>query len=80
MISITAVAAGTLETGFKFSVVSGIASVGLLSGSAGIIRTFIEEYHEKQEEDYLFPRFEKAGKLTDLVQVLRQQQLWLVIC
>jgi Uncharacterized conserved protein len=113
-----------IETGFKFSVVSGIAGVGLLSGckekeeeeedvsppedlmrehgilnrvllvydhflatlasgqsinpqlitdSAGIIRTFIEEYHEKQEEDYLFPRFEKAGKLTDLVQVLRQQ-------
>lgn len=25
------------------------------------------------EEDYLFPRFEKAGKLTDLVSVLRTQ-------
>ena len=27
---------------------------------AGIIRRFIEDYHEKLEEDYLFPRFEKA--------------------
>jgi hemerythrin-like domain-containing protein len=40
---------------------------------AEIIRTFIEEYHEKLEEDYLFPRFEKAGKLTDLTMVLRTQ-------
>lgn len=44
-----------------------------LNQSAGIIKTFIEDYHEKQEEDFLFPRFEKAGKLTDLVQVLRTQ-------
>jgi hemerythrin-like domain-containing protein len=41
--------------------------------SAGIIRHFIEDYHEKLEEDYLFPRFEKARKLTDLTSVLRAQ-------
>jgi hemerythrin-like domain-containing protein len=41
--------------------------------SAGIIRTFIEDYHEKLEEDYLFPRFEKARRLTELIQVLRAQ-------
>ena len=41
--------------------------------SATIIRTFIEDYHEKLEEDYLFPRFEKAGRLTDLTKVLREQ-------
>ena len=44
-----------------------------LVGSAKIIRTFIEDYHEKLEEDQLFPRFEKAGKLVDLVKVLREQ-------
>ena len=44
-----------------------------VSDAAGIIRSFIEEYHEKQEEDFLFPRFEKAKRLTDLVAVLRQQ-------
>jgi hemerythrin-like domain-containing protein len=41
--------------------------------SAGIIRRFIEDYHEKLEEDYLFPRFEKARKLADLTRVLRAQ-------
>jgi len=44
-----------------------------LSGSAGIIRVFVEDYHEKQEENYLFPRFKKAGKLTGLVDVLLAQ-------
>jgi hemerythrin-like domain-containing protein len=33
----------------------------------------VEDYHEKQEEDYLFPRFKKANQLTDLVDVLLQQ-------
>ncbi len=45
----------------------------LLAQSAGIIRSFIEDYHEKLEENQLFPRFEKAGKLVDLVTTLRQQ-------
>ena len=44
-----------------------------LRDAASIIRTFIEDYHEKLEEDYLFPRFEKAKKLTDLTAVLRAQ-------
>ena len=44
-----------------------------LTNAAGIIRTFVEDYHEKQEENYLFPRFQKANQLTDLVQVLLQQ-------
>jgi hemerythrin-like domain-containing protein len=42
-------------------------------GGATIIRTFIEDYHEKLEEDHLFPRFEKAGRLVDLTKVLRAQ-------
>ena len=42
-----------------------------LADAAGIIRSFIEDYHEKLEEDFLFPRFEKANQLTDLVKVLR---------
>jgi hemerythrin-like domain-containing protein len=41
--------------------------------SAKIIRSFIEDYHEKLEEDFLFPRFKKANKLADLVDVLVQQ-------
>jgi hemerythrin-like domain-containing protein len=44
-----------------------------IAEAAGIIQKFVEDYHEKLEEDYLFPRFEKAHKLTDLVAVLREQ-------
>jgi hemerythrin-like domain-containing protein len=44
-----------------------------VSDSAKIIRNFIEDYHEKLEEDFLFPRFKKAGKLVDLVDVLFHQ-------
>src|SRR5436190_13272967 len=44
-----------------------------LADAAGIIRSFVEDYHEKLEEDFLFPRFEKAKQLVDLVKVLRTQ-------
>ncbi len=38
-----------------------------------MIRVFVEDYHEKQEEDHLFPRFEKANQLTELVKLLKLQ-------
>ncbi len=44
-----------------------------VADSAKIIHDFIEEYHEKLEEDQLFPRFRKANRLVDLVDVLEAQ-------
>jgi hemerythrin-like domain-containing protein len=44
-----------------------------LAESAKIIRQFVEDYHEKLEENFLFPRFKKANKLVDLVDVLLRQ-------
>ncbi len=44
-----------------------------VSSSATIVREFIEDYHEKDEEEYVFPRLQKAGKLTELVSVLIAQ-------
>src|ERR1041384_4833910 len=41
--------------------------------AAQMIRIFVEDYHEKLEEEYLFPRFRKANKLVDLVDVLAAQ-------
>jgi len=41
--------------------------------TAELIRAFVEEYHEKNEEKYIFPVFEKARKLTDLVDTLKVQ-------
>jgi hemerythrin-like domain-containing protein len=44
-----------------------------LLDAAKVIREFVEDYHEKLEENFLFPRFKKANKLVDLVDVLLQQ-------
>lgn len=44
--------------------------VDALTNSAHIIRSFVEDYHEKLEEKYIFPRFVNANKLVDLVQTL----------
>src|SRR5207302_6331737 len=40
---------------------------------ATLVRKFVEDYHEKLEENFIFPEFEKQKKLVDLVKVLRQQ-------
>jgi hemerythrin-like domain-containing protein len=46
----------------------------VLSKAAGLIKSFIEDYHEKLEEDHIFPRFEQSGsKLTELTVNLRAQ-------
>src|SRR5207244_9226594 len=34
--------------------------------SATLVRKFVEDYHEKLEEKFLFPEFEKQKKLVDL--------------
>ncbi len=55
-----------LKTGKEFP-------TAVLSEAGTIIRKFIENYHEKLEEDYLFPYFERANKFADLVKILRLQ-------
>jgi len=46
----------------------------VLVKSAGLIKSFIEDYHEKLEEDHIFPRFEQSGSnLTELTVNLRAQ-------
>lgn len=45
----------------------------IIGDAAGLIKSFIEDYHEKLEENHLFPRFEQAGKLIELTVVLRAQ-------
>lgn len=47
--------------------------IQVIGNAADIVRKFVEDYHEKQEENYLFPRFKKANQLTDLVDILLQQ-------
>ncbi len=43
--------------------------------SAKIVREYVEGFHETMEQDFLFPRFINAGRMTDLVQELLKQHL-----
>jgi len=40
---------------------------------AALVRSFVEDYHERNEERFIFPKFEERKSLLDLVTVLRQQ-------
>jgi hemerythrin-like domain-containing protein len=46
---------------------------GVLTRSAEIVRDFIEDYHEKNEETYVFPRFREARTMSGLVDTLMIQ-------
>ncbi|MEJ2069454.1 MAG: hemerythrin domain-containing protein [Syntrophobacterales bacterium] len=55
-----------LQTGLDFPMKT-------LSAAAGLIHDFVEDYHEKLEEQHVFPQFERAGQMVPLVKVLRRQ-------
>ena len=44
-----------------------------LASAAAIVRRFVEDYHEKLEERFVFPRLEAAHREVELVAVLRAQ-------
>lgn len=44
-----------------------------LTGAAQIVRRFVEDYHEKQEEQFVFPRLQKAARERELVATLLRQ-------
>ena len=46
---------------------------GVFHKTAQLVREFVEDYHEKLEEKFIFPEFEKKKKHVELVKVLRQQ-------
>jgi len=47
--------------------------LAVLTSAAGIVRRFVEDYHGKLEEQFVFPRLQKARREVDLVTVLLQQ-------
>jgi len=61
------------EAGMKKFATNETFDPTILSRSAEVVRDFIENYHEKSEEDQVFPRFRKAGKMVDLVDTLLAQ-------
>lgn len=44
-----------------------------LRAASRIVRSFVEDYHERLEEQFLFPRFKRDGKPLELVSTLLEQ-------
>lgn len=44
-----------------------------LASSVDVLQWFIEQYHERTEENEVFPRLEQAGREVELVRTLRAQ-------
>lgn len=47
--------------------------LSVLTTAAGIVRRFVEDYHEKLEEQFVFPRLQAANREAGLVAVLLRQ-------
>ena len=45
----------------------------ILTQAGETMRDFVHDYHEKNEEDQVFPRFKTAGRMVELVTVLQAQ-------
>jgi hemerythrin-like domain-containing protein len=45
----------------------------VVAKAAGIVRRFVEDYHERTEEKFVFPRLQSAGREAALVTVLLRQ-------
>src|SRR5690242_5402143 len=46
-----------------------VSAVLVIASAANIVRRFVEGYHEKLEEEFVFPKLEKAAKLAELTKV-----------
>lgn len=45
----------------------------IFTQAAEVMRDFVHAYHEKQEDEQIFPRFKKAGRMVELVDLLMAQ-------
>lgn len=52
---------------------TGGAPMEQIAASSQIVRSFVQDYHERSEENYVFPEFVKASRLAPLTITLRNQ-------
>lgn len=45
----------------------------IFTQAAETMRDFVHGYHEKQEDEQVFPRFKKAGRMVELIDVMTAQ-------
>lgn len=57
----------------RIDIGSTLPTTDILPRATRIVRGFVEDYHEKLEEKYIFPRFRKTDRCRDLVDVLLRQ-------
>jgi hemerythrin-like domain-containing protein len=50
-------------------------AISVVGAAANIVHRFVEGYHEKLEEEFVFPKLEKVGKMPELTRVLRVQHV-----
>jgi hemerythrin-like domain-containing protein len=48
-------------------------SLALVARATRLVQDFIETYHERLEEEFIFPRMEDVGAYARLVRILRKQ-------
>ena len=46
---------------------------GLIGKAAAVVRRFVEDYHERTEENFVFPRLQAKGREVELVATLLRQ-------
>jgi len=49
------------------------AVVAVVGSAAGVVRRFVEGYHEKLEEEFVLPKLAQSGKLVELAKTIRVQ-------
>lgn len=50
-------------------------SAKVLASTAQLLRANVDDNHAQMEEQFVFPMFQKANKMTDLVATLREQHV-----
>lgn len=50
-------------------------SIDLLKASLDILQSFIQDFHERLEEDYIFPLFHEHKESIPLIQILKEQHI-----
>jgi len=70
---LTAAACGVAMAAFRRARVKEDVSPEVFHTTAGLVRRFVEDYHEHLEETFIFPRFPTDHPLSGLVAILRAQ-------
>jgi len=61
------------EEGSRRLETEGDVAANVIVQAAGIVRRYVEDHHERDEEQHIFPRLERVGVEVDLIRTLLVQ-------